>query len=105
MKWPLIIAIIWYWWRLYSLPSIQISSPIEHMRTAYGIIRANRSFFLGAGILTALLYALGVIHSWWAITLSFIASFVVVMFAQVSLVGAVILHEITFGYAQTQNRA
>lgn len=91
MKWPLIIAIIWYWWRVYSLSFNPDQFPDRAYAHRIWDRRANRSFFLGAAILTALMYALGAIHAWWAVTLSFAASFAVVMFVQVSLVGAVIL--------------
>ncbi len=91
MKWLLTAAVIWYWWRVYSLSFNPDQFPNrEHAHTVWDR-RANRSFFLGAAIVTGFLYVAGVIHIWWIIVLSFAASFLVVIFVQPTLVGAVIL--------------
>ena len=54
MKWPLIIAIIWYWWRVYLLSFNPDQFPDRAYAHRIWDRRANRSFFLGAAILTAL---------------------------------------------------
>jgi len=91
MKWLLSVAILWYWWRVYSLSFNPDQFPNRTYAHSVWDRRADRSFFLGAAIVTGFLYVVGAIHSWWVIALSFAASLLVVMFLQPTLVGAVIL--------------
>ena len=53
--------------------------------------RANGSFFLGAAIVTALLYVLEAIHSWWAIAITFVICLVTMGFVQPMLVLVMVL--------------
>ena len=91
MKWLLIVAAVWYWWRLYSLSFNPSGFPDPTYAHAVWDRRSRNSFFLGAAIVTAFLYLLGVIHVWWAGALTYAISFVAVVFVQPMLVGAFIL--------------
>lgn len=54
--------------------------------------RSAGSFFLGAAIVTALLYVLNVTHVWWILTLSFAALIPIMGLVQTGLVGLIILN-------------
>lgn len=90
MKLLLILGGVWYWWRLYSLSFNPSSFPDRKYADAVWDRRANRSFFLGAAIGTALLRVLDAVQTWWAVAVTFAICLVALVFLQPLLVGAII---------------
>jgi len=90
LKLLLIAAIAWYWWRVYSLSF----NPNEFPNPAYAHLvwdrRANRSFVLGAAIITSSLYIFGLVHSLWILAVCLAVSLVAIVFVQPTLIGAII---------------
>lgn len=90
MKWLVLIASIWYLWRVYTLSY----SPHEFPDPAYANKvwdkRSNSNFYLGAVIAAGALYLSGVIHSWWVVLLVFLVSIFIVGLLQTGLVALII---------------
>lgn len=90
MKWLLIVATVWYWWRVYSLSFNPNDFPDPKYASAVWGRRATHSFFLGASIVTAFLYVLGAIHAWWTVAITYAICFVGIGFIQPILAGFLI---------------
>ncbi len=82
MKWLLTIVTVWYWWRVYSLSFNPSNFRDPKYADAVWERRSTRSFFLGAAIVTAFLYVLGVIHAWWVVAFTFAICLAAVGFVQ-----------------------
>ena len=101
MKWLLVIATIWYSWRLYSLSFNPTMFPDQKYAQGVWDRRSTNSFFIGAAIVTVLLYMLNVTHVWWILSLSF-AIFVPIMgLVQTALVGLIILNRTRLAMARS----
>ena len=92
MKWLLIAATVWYWWRLYSLSFNPSMFPDQEYAHRVWDRRSTASFFLGAAIATGLLYVLNIAHAWWILALSFAVCVPIMGLVQTGLVGLMILN-------------
>ena len=91
VKWlALIVASIWYLWRVYTLSY----SPHEFPDPAYANKvwdkRSDHTAGLGVLIAVAGLYLSGIIHVWWAVLLVFLVSIFLVPMLQTGLVALII---------------
>ncbi|SRR5216684_3346432 len=92
MKWLLIAATVWYWWRLYSLSFNPTMFPDQAYAHRVWDRRSTGSFFLGAAIITMLLYVFNVTHVWWILGLGFAIGIPIMGLVQTALVGLIILN-------------
>ena len=94
MKWLLIVATVWYGWRVYSLsfnPDMFLDKAYAHRVWDR---RSTGSFFLFAAIVTVLLYALNVTRVWWILALSFAVCVPIMGLVQTGLVGLIMLNRL-----------
>jgi hypothetical protein len=90
MIWLLIVAVVWYWWRLYSLSFNPTQFPDPQYAQRVWDRRSNRSLLLGAAIITSLFYMLGITQKWWVLVLCFLGSALTLAFIQPLFVGLII---------------
>lgn len=105
MKWlPLILGIIWYWWRLYSLSFNTTYFPDPQYAKAVWERRAGFSFVLGAVVFAYSLYALEMIHVWWVIAATFALSLAALHLLQPLLVALIIFSRTGFAAMRIRTR-
>ena len=92
MNWLLGAAIVWYWWRLYSLSFNFQQFPDPRYAEAIWDKRSTYSNIICAAIIAAVLYDFGTIHRWWIAGITFAIATLIVGLVQPFLVGLIIVH-------------
>jgi hypothetical protein len=91
MIWLMTIGVFWYAWGVYTLSYNPDQFPDPNYALKVWYKRASRTAFLGALILTTVLFFRGKIPSWWAVPVVFVGCCILAAMVQMGLAGLLIL--------------